>query len=114
MCFGPVLVHRIANGENTRALGVSGFRASGGICYISRVRMCAVHAKGTLYGRTSFQNLTVGCAPLACESTASPHRIQESGHTTINLHTQPSLRQHTALRAPTRARRHVASYTDPP
>ena len=108
-------VHRLASGENTRGRSrLSGVRASGGICYISRVRMCAVHAKGTLYRRTSFQNLTVGCAPLA---PVNLHRLpphSESGHTTINLHTQPSLRQHTALRAPTRARRHVASYTDPP
>ena len=80
----------------TRGRSGSGVRASGGICYISRVRMCAVHAKGTLYGRTSFQNLTVGCAPLACESTHySFHRIQSQV-------TQPSTYTHNPRSASTR------------
>ena len=75
-------VHRLARAAvRARGCSGSGVQASGGICYISRVRMCAVHAKGTLYGRTSFQNLTVGCAPLACESTASTaFRVRSHNH----------------------------------
>jgi len=65
----------------TRA-GARVSRASGGICYISRVRMCAVHAKGTLYRRTSFQNLTRWAARPSPVNLQLPLALRGSGAST--------------------------------